>query len=133
VTVTFGLQELRVFNTLRAMPRGPFLLHTRLLLWADGMTVAPWLVLIHPRARGDEGLIAHERVHCDQMRRTGTVRFWLLYLLSRRFRLACEVEAYRASLRHRQGGLRCFARALARGYFLGITPDEAEQLLVQGL
>ncbi|MBC5766564.1 hypothetical protein [Ramlibacter albus] len=115
------------------MRKRPFLLHTRLLFWADGMTIAPWLVLVHPRARGDRGLIAHESVHCEQMRRTGTVKFWLLYLLSRRFRLACEVEAYRESLRHHEGGLRYFARHLAEGYFLGITADEAERLLINGV
>ena len=111
----------------------PKLLYTRWLLWADGMTLAPWLVLIHPRARGDAGLVAHERVHCEQMRRIGTLRFWGLYLFDRGFRLASEVEAYSASLRHHEGGLRYFAAHLARGYFLGITTDEAERLLRRGL
>jgi hypothetical protein len=115
------------------MSRVPIVIHTGALFWADGMTLAPWLVLVHPRARGDTGLLAHERVHCEQMRRTGTFRFWALYLASRSFRLACEVEAYRASLRHHQGGLRCFANHLARGYFLGITPAEAERMLIRGL
>src|SRR5438045_2795754 len=101
------------------MVRPPRVVHTRLLLWADGMTLAPGLVLIHPRARGDAGLVAHEQVHCEQMRRTGTLRFWLMYLFSRTFRLACEVEAYRASLRFRQGAARYFAAHLASGYFLG--------------
>lgn len=111
------------------MRSSPKLLYTRLLLWADGMTVAPGLVLIHPRARGNAGLLAHEQVHCEQMRRTGTLKFWWLYVSSRRFRLACEVEAYRASLRHHQGALRYFAAHLAGGYFLGITAEEAERLL----
>jgi hypothetical protein len=105
------------------------LLHTRLLLWADGMALGPGLVLIHPRAKGDPGLLAHEAVHCEQMRRIGTWRFLWRYLTSRSFRLQAEVEAYRASLRHQPGHLRYFARTLSRGYLLRISEQEAERLL----
>lgn len=108
------------------------LFYTRWLFWADGMTLAPTLVLIHPRARGDAGLLAHELVHCAQMRRTGTLRFWCLYACSRRFRLAAELEAYRRSLQHRGASLDGIARALARGYLLGISVQQARRLLLAG-
>ena len=103
---------------------------TRLLFWADGMAVTPWLVLTHPRARKDAGLLAHEAVHCRQMREVGMLRFWWLYFSCRPFRLWAEVEAYRVSLAHRPNGLRSFARSLAHGYLLGIREDEAERLLL---
>lgn len=103
---------------------------TPLLFWADGMTVAPGLVVVHPRVRRDAGLLAHEAVHCRQMKEVGVLRFWWLYFTCPAFRLWAEVEAYRVSLRHQPTGLRHFARALAGGYLLGITAAYAEQLLL---
>ena len=102
---------------------------TSLLFWADGMTVAPGLVVVHPRVRRDAGLLAHEAVHCRQMKEVGVLRFWWLYFTCPAFRLWAEVEAYRVSLRHQPGGIRHFARALAHGYMLGIPPERAERLL----
>jgi hypothetical protein len=102
---------------------------TRLLFWADGMVLLPWLVLIHPRGRGDPGLLAHEAVHCRQMREVGVLRFWWHYLTCPAFRLWSEVEAYRVSLRHRPSALRQFARNLAHGYWLALREEEAERLL----
>ena len=102
---------------------------TSLLFWADGMTVAPGLVVVHPRVRSDAGLLAHEAVHCRQMREVGVLRFWWLYFTCRAFRLWAEVEAYRVSLRHQPAALRHFARALSRGYLLGISAGQAERLL----
>jgi hypothetical protein len=102
---------------------------TPLLFWADGMTLAPGLVLVHPRVRRDPGLLAHEAVHARQMREVGMVRFWWLYFTCRPFRLWAEVEAYRVSLQYQPAGLRHFARAIAGGYLLGITAAQAERLL----
>ena len=102
---------------------------TSLLFWADGMTVAPGLVVVHPRVRSDAGLLAHEAVHCRQMREVGLLRFWWMYFTCPAFRLWAEVEAYRVSLRYQPAGLRHFARALAHGYLLRITPAQAERLL----
>ena len=105
------------------------ILSTPLLFWADGMTVAPGLVVVHPRVRWDAGLLAHEAVHCRQMREVGLLRFWWLYFTCPAFRLWSEIEAYRVSLQYQPKGLRHFARAIARGYFLDIEPSEAERLL----
>jgi hypothetical protein len=102
---------------------------TPLLFWADGMTVTPRLVVVHPRGRRDVGLLAHEAVHCRQMREVGMLRFWWRYFTCPAFRLWAEVEAYRVSLRHQPSGLRHFARALARGYLLDIDEQEAERLI----
>ena len=102
---------------------------TRLLFWADGMVLLPSLVFIHPRGRGDPGLLAHEAVHCRQMREVGVLRFWWHYLTCPAFRLWSEVEAYRVSLYHRPSALRQFARNLAHGYGLSLGEDEAARLL----
>ena len=108
------------------------ILSTRLLFWADGMAVTPWLVLIHPSGRRDSGLLAHEAVHCRQMREVGMLRFWWHYFTCPAFRLWAEVEAYRVSLQHRPNAMRQFARALAHGYLLGIGEEQAERLLRGG-
>jgi hypothetical protein len=102
---------------------------TSLLFWADGMTVAPGLVVVHPRVRSDAGLLAHEAVHCRQMRDVGLLRFWWWYFTCPAFRLWAEIEAYRVSLRYQPAGIRHFARALSGGYLLRITPQAAERLL----
>jgi hypothetical protein len=104
-------------------------LATPLLFWADGMTLTPGLVLVHPRVRGDAGLLAHEAVHCRQMREVGMLRFWWWYFTNPAFRLWAEVEAYRVSLRWQPHGLRHFARSLAHGYVLPVSEDEAQALL----
>ncbi len=114
-------------------PRPPRILHTRLLFFAAGLTLCPRLVLVHPAARGDAGLLAHEMVHVAQMRRDGTLRFLWRYLMSRRHRLAYEVEAYRVSVRHAPHGLTQFARALSRSYWLRIGEPEALALLAHAL
>lgn len=105
-----------------------WVVHTRLLVWAQGMTLAPWLILIHPRCRGDTGLLAHEEVHARQMRRDGLLRFWWRYATSRAHRLAYEVEAYRVSLAH-GSTLASVARTLATGYWLGIDEAQARAAL----
>ena len=107
------------------------IVHTRLLLWACGMTVTPRLIVVHPRYRGDSGLIAHEQVHVQQMRRDGLLRFWWRYATSRRHRLAYEVEAYRVSMAH-GCTLNSAARVLATGYWLGIDEGQARRALLAG-
>ena len=102
---------------------------TSLLFWADGMTVLPGLVVVHPRVRSDAGLLAHEAVHCRQMREVGVLRFWWFYFTCPAFRLWAEVEAYRVSLRHQPHAVRHFARTLATGYLLPLDEQQALALL----
>lgn len=116
---------------MRAAQRPPRLVHTRWLFWADGMAVSPRLVFVHPRARGNAALLAHEQVHCEQMRRIGTLRFLWLYLSSPRFRLLAEVEAYAVSLRFHPGNLNHYAQLLARRYWLRVPVAEAKRLLAE--
>lgn len=91
-----------------------------------GYTVGP-LILIRPSHRWDRGLLEHERVHVAQFWRTlglSGIGYWL----SRRYRLACEVEAYREQLRWDSSpalAARLFARFLSEKYDLKISVDQA--------
>jgi len=105
---------------------------TRMLFWANSMAVMPRLVLVHPSCEHDAVLLAHEAVHCRQMREQGTLRFIWRYLTSRRHRLQMEVEAYQVQLAHDPRRLPAVAAALARGYWLGITVEEAKAALLRG-
>ena len=100
---------------------------TRLLFWTDALTVNQSLILIRPEHQDDTRLIAHELVHQSQMCKSNAFVFWVKYLLSRKFRLAAEVEAYKVQILHGAPIITC-ASHLTR-YGLGITQAEAMALL----
>lgn len=102
---------------------------TRAVFWADGFTLCPRLVLIHPRAATDHGLRAHELVHVDQMRRDGWTRFVWRYLFRRSWRQAYEVAAFKVSLAH-GARLEVIAELLATEYRLRLSVADAVALLV---
>lgn len=78
----------------------------------DAITFWP-VILIRPGQRNNMPLIEHELVHYREQAWTTPV--WVLrYLLSRKFRLAAEVRAYRVQI--------------ALG---GITQDQAAQMLTR--
>ena len=95
----------------------------------SGYTVGP-IVLIRPRCRDDQGLLAHELMHVKQFWRTFGL-FGIAYWLSRTRRLAYEVEAYREQLTYSPGREQLFARFLANNYDLGITESQALAALTQ--
>jgi hypothetical protein len=71
-----------------------------IMLWGDGLTVCPWLVLIRWEVSKAtrQHLIPHELCHVAQMRRDGWLRFWWRYLTKQSEKLAYEVEAYSESI-----------------------------------
>ena len=84
-------------------------------------------ILVRPAHRGNMALIAHEMVHYREQAWI-TPAWVLLYLVSRRFRLAAEVRAYRRQIAlggvtHEQA-----AHALL-SYRLGISYAKAMQAL----
>lgn len=91
-----------------------------------GYSVGP-VILIRPSHHWDRGLLEHERVHVAQFWRTlglSGIGYWL----SRRYRLRCEVEAYREQLRWCPSPVlasRLFARFLSEKYGLQISVDQA--------
>jgi len=105
---------------------------TRLLFFADASTVNQKLILIQPRHINNAPLIAHERKHQEQMRRVGTVTFYIKYLFSKTFRQAAEVEAYKVQIEHGASAITC-AMHLSRSYRLGITQAQALELLKANL
>ena len=76
-------------------------------------------------------LIAHERCHQRQMARDGTLRFYWRYLTSKSARQDCEIEAYRVWVQVKPDDLFRCARALIGSYGLGITYQEAIELLTK--
>lgn len=98
------------------------------ILWADGFTPLPNLMILKSSQRGNATLIAHEKVHQNQMRRDGVLKFWFRYLTPE-WRLIYEVEAYKESYRLRPESLYFYAKSLAEDYCLDISTDEAMRLI----
>lgn len=89
------------------------------------------IVAIRPIYRNDKGLHEHEFVHARQFWRGLGLGHALRYKFSRAYRLRCEVEAYREQLYWTPfDRAPLFARFLVDKYDLGITFDEAMELLM---
>lgn len=84
-------------------------------------------ILVRPEHRNDVGLIEHELVHYREQ--AWIMPMWvLLYLVSRKFRLAAEVRAYTRQIE--MGGVtREQAAHALLSYRLGITFGTAMQAL----
>jgi hypothetical protein len=105
------------------------------MMFGDGLTVCPWLVLIRWEVRESQRrhLIPHELCHVEQMRRDGWFTFMRRYLTDQKERLAYEVAAYKVSVAH---GLYIgeAARMLTKYYITNadgsrLTIEQATQLL----
>lgn len=96
----------------------------------DAYTIGP-IVLIREHQVGNRGLLEHERVHVRQFWRTlGLVG--LGRLISRRYRLACEVEAYREQLKWTGAHYApLYAWYLVDNYDLDITHEQAMKELTK--
>lgn len=78
-------------------------------------------IFIRPQYRANVGLLEHERVHVRQWYRTLGIHSFL-YLLSKRYRLNAEVEAYRAQARYYADDRRpLFARFICDKYRLSVN------------
>lgn len=76
-------------------------------------------------------LIAHERCHQRQMARDGTTTFYWRYLTSTEARQQYEIEAYRVWVQVEPNDLWRCVRSLTGSYGLGITDQEAIELLTR--
>jgi hypothetical protein len=92
-----------------------------------GFTVFPF-IFIRKKYRGDVGLLAHEREHIRQWLRY-PVLWWFMYVLSKKWRLRWEVEAYKVQMGFSPNDIGAFARFLSTKYGLDITEAEAMKLL----
>ena len=86
-----------------------------------------WHIKIRPAYSDDIGLLEHEKVHVKQFWRLGTLHAYL-YWLSKRYRLKCEVEAYREQLKY-GGDIDLFAKFISEKYDLKITIEDARRKL----
>ena len=98
-----------------------------MLDWQAGCAWA-WIVKIRPKYRDDAGLLAHELVHVRQWWRL-LILHPILYAWSKRYRLRCEVEAYREQLTYCSANRDLFGYSIASRYGLEITAEEAAKLL----
>jgi hypothetical protein len=87
-------------------------------------------IFIDPQYKGDAGLLAHEQVHVRQAWRNIFPPIHALrYALSDKYKLACEVEAYKVQLQYNPHAAEQFANFIATRYDLNITQQEALERL----
>lgn len=60
----------------------------------DAIAVCPF-IFIRPEKASDRGLIEHEKVHYKEQLCTLVLPWFLCYWLSKKFRLAAELRAYK--------------------------------------
>lgn len=92
-----------------------------------GDTRGPW-IRINPKYKDDLGLLAHEKCHVRQWWFTLGIHS-LLYLVSDKYKLWAEVQAYKCQLEYSPNHIDFFARSIATKYGLGISEEEAKELL----
>src|SRR5687768_6849826 len=93
----------------------------------QALTVWPFIFVL-PDCASDKGLIEHELVHHREQKRMAVLPWWGFYLLSRRFRLAQEVMAYKHQIAVGGIGVDAAAHYLTQ-YGAGIPLAEARELL----
>jgi hypothetical protein len=111
-----------------------------IIKWAWLFTVGPFkgfdaftfwplpFIFVRPSAAEDKGLIEHELVHYREQRWVLTLPWFILYGLSKKFRLNAEVRAYKRQIE--VGGITAGkAAGLLTKYGLGITYVDAIKLL----
>jgi hypothetical protein len=117
-------------------------IETKWLFWADGFTINSNLIVIRPGIINKESLIAHEKVHCEQMLKVGAVYFWFKYLICSDFRFRVEAEAYATSVKVKTGSndivelSNCannYAYYLSKHYYLGISADKCKAEIMKYL
>lgn len=102
------------------------IIYTRLL--DRGITLCPSAIIIPAWAKNNLAYLAHEERHVEQMRDTGTLKFWWKYLTDKAFKQKVEVEAFRAQIAAGESINYC-AGQLKNNYGLTLTFNEALSLL----
>lgn len=87
------------------------------------------LIFIRPEYKNDIGLLKHEKVHVKQWYRTIGLHSFL-YLLSEKYRLKSEVEAYKKQLEYSPREADLYALFISNNYNINIEKDEAKKLLL---
>jgi|LSQX01.1.fsa_nt_gb hypothetical protein len=90
-----------------------------------GITLG-FIIIINEDYKNDKCLLEHEKVHVKQF--WNNPLFCMLYLISKKYRLKSEVEAYKKQIECGANPDR-MAQFLCEKYNLNITFDEAKKLL----
>lgn len=95
----------------------------------DALTCWPF-IFIRPEQVENKGLIEHELVHYREQRKMFLLPWLVLYLVSKKFRLAAELRAYQRQIE--VGGISIRQAAFyLRKYNLGISYADAIKKLKQ--
>ena len=88
-------------------------------------------ILIRPKCEEDEGIYQHELTHVKQAFRCILPPIHaLIYQFNEKYRLKCEVEAYKKQLKYYEDDRTAkFAYAIANKYDLDVTMVEAVEML----
>lgn len=88
------------------------------------------VIFVRPQYKDDRGLLEHEKVHVRQFWTKGLVVHSMRYVFSKKYRFACEVEAYAEQAKWYADDRRPkFAGFIATTYGLDVTAEAAESLL----
>jgi hypothetical protein len=88
------------------------------------------VVFIRPKYKDDIGLYQHELTHVKQaFRFIFPPLYGLLYMLSKAFRLRCEVEAYKVQAEYNPEHIELYAEFISKNYSLDVSVEEASLLL----
>jgi hypothetical protein len=90
----------------------------------------PWLIIVAKSHKDNAALIAHEQCHQDQQRRDGLLRFWWRYTTNKAWRMAYEVDAYKAWLDVAPHDEWRVSYMLAHNYGFDLSVNEAKELLI---
>lgn len=85
------------------------------------------VIFMREEFRNNEGAIAHEKVHLRQFWRAPVIHP-IRYMLDARYRLKCEVEAYREMLKYYPDKLDEMANLLTK-YGTGVSLESVRAML----
>ena len=94
-----------------------------------------WFIRIRPRYKDDKGIHNHEFCHVAQFWKRGVFFHSLRYMVSKTYRLNCEVEAYKEQLKHAPASLDperyrdMYAGFIADNYNLDISKGDVLKIL----
>ena len=88
-------------------------------------------IVIQPKYKDDKGLLKHELAHVKQWYRGGLLIHTLRYKRSRRYRLYCEVEAYKEQMKYGMSIEDIALKLTWDRYRLGLTYDQALLALLE--
>jgi len=85
--------------------------------------------LVRPEFKYDVGLVEHEKTHVKQFWKLPFIH-GILYRFSKKYRLSCEVEAYREQSKHYDApNIKALATRLVEDYGLDLGIQDAIELL----